>query len=105
MDTDHTWEEQRSVLSDFIQKMTNSGYDHPTRTEVIKSAARKFYCQVMEQELGGKMIYRSAEEMAAARRIKELSNKTWFRSRRGGAVRIEHQWNKSDRVQTSDAFL
>ena len=85
MDTGHTWEEQRSVLSDFIQKITDSEYDHPTRTEVIRSAAKKFYRQVMEQESRGKRIRRSAEDMAAARRIKELSNKTWFRSRRGGA--------------------
>ena len=84
MDLDHTWEEQRSVLSDFIQKMTDSGYDHLTRTEVIRSAAKKFYQQLMEQESGGKRVYRSAEEMASARRLKDLANKTWFRSRRGG---------------------
>ena len=39
----------------------------------------------MEHESGGKRVYRSAEEMASARRLKELTNKTWFRSRRGGA--------------------
>ena len=85
MDADHTWEEQKVVLSDFLQKMTDSGYDHPTSTEVIKSAVKKFYRQVMEQESGGKRIYRSAEDMAAARRLKDLTNKTWFRSKRGGA--------------------
>ena len=85
MDADHTWEEQKVVLSDFLQKMTDSGYDHPTRTEVIKSAVKKFYRQVMEQESGGKRIYRSAEDMAVGRRLKDLTNKTWFRSKRGGA--------------------
>ena len=69
MDADHTWEDQRFVLSDFIQKMTDSGYDHLTRSEVIKSAAKKFYRQLMEQESGGKRLYRSAEDMAAARRL------------------------------------
>ena len=39
----------------------------------------------MEQESGGKRLYRSAEEMASARRLKDLSTKTWFRSKRGGA--------------------
>ena len=38
----------------------------------------------MEQESGGKRGYRSAEEMASARRLKNLTNKTWFRSKRGG---------------------
>ena len=85
MDADHTWEDQKFVLSDFIQKMTDSGYDHLTRSEVIKSAAKKFYCQLMEQESGGRRLYRSAEDMAVARRLKDLTNKTWFRSKRGGA--------------------
>ena len=84
MDVDHTWEDQRFVLSDFIQKMADSGYDHPTRSEVIKSAIKKLYRQLMEQESGGRRLYRSAEDMAGARRLKELQNKTWFRSKRGG---------------------
>ena len=65
--------------------MTDSGYNHQTRSEVIKSAAKKFYHQLIEQELGGKRLYRSAEDMAAARRLKDLTNKTWFQSKRGGA--------------------
>ena len=85
MDADHTWEEQRSVLSDCMQKITDSGYDHQTRSEVIKSAAKKFYRQLVEQESGGKRLYRSAEDMATAKRLKDLTNKTWFRSKRGGA--------------------
>ena len=78
MDADHTWEEQKVVLSDFLQKMTDSGYDHLTRSEVIKSAAKKFYHQLMEQESGGKRLYRSAVDMAAARRLKDITNKAWF---------------------------
>ena len=38
----------------------------------------------MEQETGGRKLYRSAEEMAEGRRLKTLLNRTWFKSRRGG---------------------
>ena len=58
--------------------MTDSGYDHPTRTEVIKSPVKKFYRQVMEQESGGKRIYRSAEDMKSKRRVKEFMKKTTY---------------------------
>ena len=57
---------------------------HPVRKEVIKSAVTKYYRQILEQETGGRKLYRSAEEMAEGRRLKTLLNKTWFKSKRGG---------------------
>ena len=64
--------------------MADSGYQHPVRKEVIKSALTKFYRQILEQETGGRQLYRSAEEMVEGRRLKTLLNRTWFKSRRGG---------------------
>ena len=64
--------------------MADSGYQHPVRKEVIKSAVTKYYRQVLVQETGGRKLYRSAEEMAESRRLKTLLNRTWFKSRRGG---------------------
>ena len=72
MDRYHSWEDQREVVSDYIQKMCDSGYDHPTRVEVIKSGVKKYFRQVVEQESGGRRIYRSAEEMASSRKLKVL---------------------------------
>ena len=85
MDTSHTWEEQRDIIKDFLQKMCDSGYGESTRSEVIKSATTKYFRQLMEQESGGRRLYRSAQEMAAGRRLKGLLNQTWFKSKRGGS--------------------
>ena len=84
MDSHHVWDDQKDVMMDFIQKMCDSGYDHQARMEVILSGVKKFYRQVIEQESGGRRIYRSQEDMASARRLKSFRNKTWFRNRRGG---------------------
>ena len=84
MDMLHTWEERSSVLTDFLQKMTDSGYNHKSRVEVIKSATTKYYRQVLIQETGGKRLYQSHEDMAESRRLKSLINKTWYKPRRGG---------------------
>ena len=60
MDTAHTEQDKDDVKRDFLQKMADSGYQHPTRKEVIRSAVKKFYRQVIEQETGGRQLYRSA---------------------------------------------
>lgn len=85
MDTYHSWDDQKEVIVDFIQKMCDSGYDHPTRMEVILSGVKKYYRQVVEQETGGRRLYRSQEHMASSRKLKSLKNKTWFRNKRGGS--------------------
>ena len=84
MDTGHSEKDKEDVIKDFLQKMADSGYQHPTRKEVIRSAVTKFYRQVLEQETGGRQIYRSSTDMAEARKLKSLANKTWFKSKRGG---------------------
>ena len=70
---------------DFIQKMCDSGYNHPTRMEVILCGVKKYYRQVVEQESGGRRLYRSQEDMASSRKLKNLRNKTWYKNRRGGS--------------------
>ena len=84
MDLRHSMVDKRPILTDFLQKLADSGYTHPTRMEIVKSAARKFFRQLMDQEAGGSRIYRSSDEMAKSRRLKELANKTWYKSKRGG---------------------
>ena len=53
--------------------------------EVILSGVKKYYRQIIEQESGGRRLYRSQEDMASARKLKTLKNKTWFRGKRGGS--------------------
>ena len=72
------------MIDDFLQKMCDSGYGESTRLEVIKSAVTKYHRQLLEQDSGGRRIYRSAEEMTAGRKLKGLLNQTWFRSKRCG---------------------
>ena len=72
------------MLKDFLQKMTDSGYYHRARVEVTRSATVKFYRQVMIQESGGKRIYRSLADMKKSRRLRSLTKKMWYKSRRGG---------------------
>ena len=84
MDTGHSEKDKEDVIKDFLQKMADSGYQHPTRKEIIRYAVTKFYRQVIEQETGGRQLYRSAQDMAETRKLKSLVNKTWFKSKRGG---------------------
>ena len=82
--------------------MADSGYKHTTRKEIIRSAVTKFYRQVLEQETGGRNIYRSAEDMAESRRLKSLLGQTWFKSKRGGlsatAVKDLPHYEQNDRA-------
>ena len=84
MDGRHTDADKQEVIKDFLQKLADSGYTHPTRKEIITSAVRKYYRQILEQETGGRQLYRSSQEMAEGRKMKALQNMSWFKSRRGG---------------------
>ena len=84
MDKFHTLEDKRDVFTDFCQKMMDSGYQHSTRMEVAKSAFKKFYRQILEQESGGRRLFRGSSEMAEGWRLKQHLSKTRFRSSRGG---------------------
>ena len=50
MDWLHTDAEKMEIINDYIQTLVDSGYDHKTRIEITKSAVRKFYRQVTDQE-------------------------------------------------------
>ena len=84
MDLRHSMMDKKPILTDFLQKLADSGYTHPTRMEIVRSAAKKFFQQLMDQEAGGPRMYRSSNEMAKSRKLKELTTKTWYKSRRGG---------------------
>ena len=80
IDTLYSKAEKEEVVRDFI----DSGYKHKTRKKIILSAVRKYYRQILEQEIGRRQLYHSAKEMVESRRMKSLKNKTWFKSKRGG---------------------
>ena len=42
MDTGHSEKDKEDVIKDFLQKMADSGYQHPTRKEIIRYAVTKF---------------------------------------------------------------
>ena len=69
MDSQHTNPEKDEVIEDFLQKMTDSGYNQGARKEVIISAVKKYYRQVLEDQTGGRSLYRSSEEMADSRKL------------------------------------
>ena len=79
IDTLYSKAEKEEVVRVFI----DSDYKHKTRKEIILSAVRKYYRQILEQETGRRQLYRSAKEMVESRRMKSLQNKTWFKSKRG----------------------
>ena len=85
MDNLHTETEKLEVIGKFLQKMSDSGYDPGTRAEVLKSALRKFYRQVMEAEREGRSIYCSREEIDRSKAASALLNRPWFKQKRGGA--------------------
>ena len=60
-----------------IWRVNKTGGDQVCDHQVLLS--------LMEQESGGRRIYRSADEMAAGRKLKGLLNQTWFKSKRGGS--------------------
>ena len=52
--------------------MTDSGYDQKTRDEVIKSALRKHYRQMMTANKEGRSISHSREEMEKRAQERQL---------------------------------
>ena len=84
MDREHTEAEKDDIVDDFLLKMCDSGYNHSARKEIIVSAVKKYYRQILEEETGGRKVYRSSDEMAETRKLKALNNLTWFKGKRGG---------------------
>ena len=85
MDYFHTEAEKLEVIEKFLQKMSDSEYNPGTKAEVLKSALRKFYRQVMEAERKGRSIYCSREEIDRNKAALALLNRPWFKQKRGGA--------------------
>ena len=101
MDLFHTEEERVEVLATFLRKMANSQYGPPTRKEVLKIGVRRYYRKVYAQETEGPKLYRTKEELEKGRRFKDLLNKHWFRSRRGGKAAVEEKeapWQEREKV-------
>ena len=84
MDQHHSHQDILQVAQKFITKMEDSGYSHNIRKEVIVSAVKKTYRQKMIQDTGGPSLYRTKEEMKAARKYKGMATQLWFKSKRGG---------------------
>ena len=52
MDRFCSFEDKIEILSDFIQKICDSGWSHNTRMIFVRSASKKFYRPVLEQVSG-----------------------------------------------------
>ena len=96
MDQLHTKEEKKEILGDFIQKMTDSGYKHSTRKEIIKSGLTRYYRLVLSEVAGERKLYRSAKEMQEGRGLKKFRTRLWYRSKRGG-TRVSDEKNHPER--------
>ena len=77
-------EETEIVVTDFLQKLTDSGYNQTKRTEILKSGCKNFCRRMIEDRTGGRPLYRTDLQMKEARRIKKLKNQHWFKAARGG---------------------
>ena len=86
MDLKHTQQDKIDVLTTFLQKLQDAGYNHNTRLEIIKAGTIKYYRQLANQQQGGQRLYRSAHDMKKRRSIKGLETRTWFKSARGDRV-------------------
>ena len=94
MDSYATSEERIEVLRKFVQKMRDSGYDHGTRIEILKSELVRYYRRAAEDAAGVTPLHRSARDMEETRRLKPMRVKTWFDARRrGGAASRENKSN------------
>ena len=72
--------------------------------EITKSAYKKIYRQIIDQESGGQKIYTSSSDMAQSRRLKPLLTKIWYKSRRGGEkATVTKNLPKHQREQKSSA--
>ena len=73
MDDQHTEEEVEAVVSKFLQKLTDSGYKHSHRKEIIRSGYTNFCRRLIEDRTGGKKLYRTEGQMKQARKAKKHS--------------------------------
>ena len=72
------------MVRDFLQKLADSGYSHTLRMDIIKSGCRIYCRREIEDRTGGRPLYRTAEQMGAARMVKRFQNQSWFKTSRGG---------------------
>ena len=84
MDLHHTEEERTQIVQSFLQKLIDSWYNQDHREEIIKSGCRRYSRRLIEEATGGRPLYRSAEQMKTARRMKTFNNNLWYKSPRGG---------------------
>ena len=90
MDRSSTVEQRIQVLKKFILKLKDSDYDHPTRTEILKSGFTRYYRKVSEHVTGISPLHRSADDLADSRRLKALHMTSWYdtgKRKRGSAQR------------------
>ena len=54
MDYYHTEEEMAKVVHDFLQKLADSGYNHPHMAEILRSGCGISFRRIIENITGGK---------------------------------------------------
>ena len=58
MDRRSTHQDRLEVMNKFIRKLKDSGYDHPTRSEIILSGLTRYYRKVAAEIAGTAPIHR-----------------------------------------------
>ena len=76
--------ERVQVLSRFLTKMRDSGYESSTRMKIVKAGLAKYYRMLRAEITGVARLHRYKEEFKLTRSVKALKNKKWFGRCRGG---------------------
>ena len=77
------WDRKAELLSQFTERMKDSGYNQQFRLEIITSAIKGFERMVEEERRGGRPINPPREWNETERRIKKMTKKVnWYK--RGG---------------------
>ena len=71
-------------LFEKLERFLKSGYGKQMRREILKAGVKRYYRPRLQEEVGGRSLYRSLQEMAPQRSSKQMMTRTWFRPRRGG---------------------
>ena len=77
-DKDHRVKDRLRDLTTFTQKMIDSGYGKDLRREILKAGIKRYFRLTLQEQAGGRSLYRSLREMAPQRRLKQLNTRNKY---------------------------
>ena len=76
---------RNEIMSNYMQKLYNSGYDEKYRLQILKSSINAYKVMVEKDKTGERFLHRSREYKRDERdRDKARKEKDWFRSSKEG---------------------